>query len=430
MQLCVLVLTQDMGKGELYDSPLSHYLAVRGIDAPSKSFRGPMSYTPILGRMLWIVRLIMLEIAVPAREWPEIGLKPKEAIASVPDRVRTMRQQHLCEGSWSPASSILSQLAMGKKYNKMHQSPANIHWSEDEQTIYYGGEPVHLSRIQTMYQRLASRLQALIQSLTFDSQVPAIDLGSIIDSMAWSSEFRRSEYSFITHIKNREQTDVGWEYLYAVAQKGEGGWRLFKDGGRWNDSQKRAYLREEGRFLRTLIVAMHISGGQPARGPEIGSIKVSNSVYSARNLYVINGRMCFLTMYDKARKRRGNTDYIVRFLPDDISQVLAQYLVYVRPFARALDQRESEYLFADTHGPWAGEQLTAALVQASRQHLGVRVTTRGWRHIAIGIAVRRLMRASKTWEKEGEEEEEGDGFAEGDDQEEVELNTFRHIIVR
>ena len=176
---------------------------------------------------------------------------------------------------------------------------------------------------------------------------------------------------------------------------------------------------------------MHISRGQPARGLEIGSIKVSNSVYSARNLYVINGRMCFLTMYDKAWKRRGNMDYIVRFLPDDISQVLAQYLVYVRPFARALDQRESEYLFADIHGPWAGEQLTAALVQASRQHLGVWVTTQGWRHIAIRIAVWQLMRASKTWEKEGEGGEgEEEDFAEGDDQEEVELNTFRHIMVR
>jgi hypothetical protein len=125
----------------------------------------------------------MLEIAVPAREWPELGLKPKEAIVSVPDRVQTIQQQHLCEGSWSPASSILSQLAMGKKYNKIHQSPANIHWSEDEQTIYYKGEPVHLGRIETMYQRLASRLQALMQSLTFDSQVPAIDFSSIIDSI-------------------------------------------------------------------------------------------------------------------------------------------------------------------------------------------------------------------------------------------------------
>jgi hypothetical protein len=52
MQLCILVLMQDIGKGELYDSLLLYYLAVRGIDVPSKSFRGPISYTPILGRML------------------------------------------------------------------------------------------------------------------------------------------------------------------------------------------------------------------------------------------------------------------------------------------------------------------------------------------------------------------------------------------
>jgi hypothetical protein len=41
------------------------------------------------------------------------------------------------------------------------------------------------------------------------------------------------------------------------------------------------------------------------------------------------------------------------------------------------------------------------------------------------------MRASKTWEKECEDAEEGvDEFAEGDDEEELELDTFRHIIVR
>jgi len=41
------------------------------------------------------------------------------------------------------------------------------------------------------------------------------------------------------------------------------------------------------------------------------------------------------------------------------------------------------------------------------------------------------MQASKTWEKEYEDAEEGvDEFAEGDDEEELELDTFRHIIVR
>jgi hypothetical protein len=95
------------------------------------------------------------------------------------------------------------------------------------------------------------------------------------------------------------------------------------------------------------MVVMHVSGGQPARGPEIRSIKVSNSVYSACNLYVINRRVCFLTMYDKARKQQGNTKYIIRCLPDEVSQVLVQYLVYVQPFAHALDQQELAYLFVD-----------------------------------------------------------------------------------
>ncbi len=149
---------------------------------------------------------------------------------------------------------------------------------------------------------------------------------------------------------------------------------------------------------------------------------------------MINGRMCFITMYDKARKRRGNTEYIVRCLPDELSQVLVQYLVYVSPFARALplDRRESEYLFGDMRGPWAGEELCQALSRITAKHLGVRLTVSAWRHVAIGIATRHLMRASRTWERDeaGDEEEGEDVFAEGDDEEELALDTFRHVMIR
>jgi hypothetical protein len=133
-------------------------------------------------------------------------------------------------------------------------------------------------------------------------------------------------------------------------------------------------------------------------------------------------------MYDKTRKRRGNTDYIIRCLPDDISQILAQYLVYVRPFARALDQRESEYLFGDERGPWAGEELSREMAKATSKHLGTRLTVSGWRQVAIGIAVRHLSKASETWEKDKDDDD--DVFAEGDDDEELQLNTFRHILIR
>ena len=93
--------------------------------------------------------------------------------------------------------------------------------------------------------------------------------------------------------------------------------------------------------------------------------------------------------------------------------------MYVRPFARALplDHRESEYLFGDMRGPWAGEELSQQLSQQTQKHLGVRLTVSGWRHVAIGIATRHLMRASRTWEKDSEDDTEDgeEGFAKGDD---------------
>ena len=179
------------------------------------------------------------------------------------------------------------------------------------------------------------------------------------------------------------------------------------------------------------MVIIYITSGQPARGPELGSVKVSNSVYSARNIYVINGRVCFLTMYDKARKRRGNTDYIIRCLPNQVSQIVVEYLVYVRPFAQVLDRRGSAYLFGDIQGPWAGEELSRELAKESSRHLGVRLTVASYRHVAIGIAVRKLERASRTWEKDGDDDEEGgDEFAHGENEGELELDTFRHIMVR
>lgn len=112
-----------------------------------------------------------------------------------------------------------------------------------------------------------------------------------------------------------------------------------------------------------------------------------------------------------------------------------QYLVYVRPFARALplDRRETEYLFGDMRGPWAGQELTEALSRATEKHLGVRLTVSRWRHVAIGIATQHLTRASRTWGNDNEDNvdaEDGmDDFAEGDDQEELELDTFRHIMI-
>ena len=103
----------------------------------------------------------------------------------------------MCEASFSPTSSILSQLAMDKRFNQLYESPSNIHWSEDEQTIYYLGQPVHLDKIRIMCEGLIQERQVLLNDLAFQTPIPKVDLNGIIDSMTWSQEFRQDDYSFI-----------------------------------------------------------------------------------------------------------------------------------------------------------------------------------------------------------------------------------------
>ena len=49
MHLCMLVVLQDTSRIQLYELPIIHYLAVRGV-----ALRAPFIYTKFLGRALWI----------------------------------------------------------------------------------------------------------------------------------------------------------------------------------------------------------------------------------------------------------------------------------------------------------------------------------------------------------------------------------------
>ena len=61
----------------------------------------------------------------------------------------------------------------------------------------------------------------------------------------------------------------------------------------------------------------------------------------------------------------------------------------------------------------------------------MRLTVLGWQHIAIRIATQHLMQASKMWEKDNEDvADRVEEFVEGDDEEELELDTFQHIIIQ
>jgi hypothetical protein len=81
--------------------------------------------------------------------------------------------------------------------------------------------------------------------------------------MAWSSEFRKSEYSFINCIKNNESSRVGHSFLLRRARKIKGKGQMIDNSSkqtRWIERTKQLYLTRETRFLQKLMVLLHITG--------------------------------------------------------------------------------------------------------------------------------------------------------------------------
>ena len=261
-----------------------------------------------------MIQLIALEIAVLERLQPILGLLRKAEILSIQEYIYKFRLAHLVEGSFSPASSILTQLAKGQKDNRLYHSLANIHWSEDKDIIYYTGLPVELSKIGAIGRSMTQELMQLIDLLVFKQELPIVELSKVVDSIVQTQQFRRSNYNFIKY-RDNQYLDVKYLYNLAQACLATGDLQILKQTENrelaWIDYRKHWYLTIERQFLCKLIVLVYITARQPSYRPELGSIKVYNSQYSTRNIMVLNSRVAIITIYNKARKRRGNTKYIL-----------------------------------------------------------------------------------------------------------------------
>jgi hypothetical protein len=141
----------------------------------------------------------------------------------------------------------------------------------------------------------------------------------------------------------------------------------------WRPQEVRQHLRHIQRFLELLSLAVHIAGGQPARGPELLSVRWRNGLLQDRNLYVIDGQVAVITRYHKTQSQWDKPKVVVRFLPEAVEQLVTAYLLYVRPLqvmlqsalGKPLSTSVTDYLWADEQGPWETEHLTRTMTLES-----------------------------------------------------------------
>ena len=110
----------------------------------------------------------------------------------------------------------------------------------------------------------------------------------------------------------------------------------------WKREKVIEWLKHCKALLEMLVVLCHLLGGQPARSTEISTIRWANSAAEQRGAYWAYDRLMLLTIYSKIR---GNTakdniisrysqfiiELIWRFLPNELSMLMAEYIAIVRP---------------------------------------------------------------------------------------------------
>lgn len=98
----------------------------------------------------------------------------------------------------------------------------------------------------------------------------------------------------------------------------------------------RKYRKKVDAFLEGLLLLIHITSGQPARGSEITSLQHTNSTFH-RNMFIEHGLVALVTSYHKGYTCTGSTKIIHRYLPKEVSELVVYYMWMVLPFLRELD---------------------------------------------------------------------------------------------
>ncbi|KAI0997534.1 hypothetical protein K3495_g10655 [Podosphaera aphanis] len=199
----------------------------------------------------------------------------------------------------------------------------------------------------------------------------------------------------------------------------------------WRKDAVKTYMQSVKRVKEQMLVLIHITGGQPARGTEILSVLHRNSMDNCgtRGIFVENGLVSIVTGYHETFGPSGKGKVVHRYLPKEVSELLVYYLWLVQPFVNILqmpekvggnkdiagilhEDYESDESISDEEiegknnevahqndrdfdaeekstsnpdGFWNTDRIKRCLHKESLARLGVKVGVSAWRHICIAI---------------------------------------------
>lgn len=366
----------------LYDSVLLSYLAGRGL-AEDGSWREPTGMTSLMSAVTHVARLmIYLDVRAHADVNGHFGR-----------HLHARVQGWMVNSSRGPMAELLSWRLYASAVAAATVPPAWTSWSADGQTVVFKHVELHLDDWRRLIRsQLADAGRILNNDLLLGSGRPGLTPGRLKDVMTET----RPGFSFVADRRNTISPD--WLIRQTQVR------RLLTEGA-WSGAAVSRYLGAATDFLEKMLLLVHLTGGLPARAPEIISLQHCNGE-GRRNVFIHDGQVLLLTGYHKTLYAAGSR-LVARFLPAAVGELLTTYLAVVLPFVRHLQTVEQRpvvrsWLWAmQKDGPWRADRLSEVMERETGLHLGQAFGVASWRHMAIAIDRRHL----RGWFVEEEEED-------------------------
>jgi hypothetical protein len=382
-ELSVTFCTARITEGQPGKNPLLYFSGILSFSPDAQTFLPAKRFTTHLSALIYVQRLLFLELALPHRAYPHIGIARQSQMGQH-ERLKTIRLRFTTKGCPSALEEMQSLWNFSRVTRRTEEPSFYLHWSDDGQVVSYGGRfSLTMARYRGLAGYFVGKAEALCDSLMFDVR-PDINLASLKDEMVNACY----GHSFVQDAQN----GLADAYLQLyTTRRGN----LFRSG-RWDWRAVAKYEKQADALAEMLAGGLHTACGQLPRGTELLGLECSNGWTTRRGIYAWKGSLMYVIRHHKTKRSTNREFNVVRFLPVQLGHSMYKYLVYIRPFLDML-QRErapsrlvepSPLLFRGGNAlekPWPSARLTAILKKATGEAWGQPVTSRLFRQLSIGI---------------------------------------------
>jgi hypothetical protein len=399
LEFCISLLDHDL-RGSLFESVVVGFLAVLGIDRNKDNFREAYSYGPTLSGFIKIGQMLVIQKAVEAAGNGDVDYPS--------DLLDEMRDRFMTHGTRSPFSWANRLRMYAKKVRDSTTSLGYIDWSNDGETVSYK-DVVNLSvaAFKKFVADQVAQAQKLLEGLLLlhpSEQLHKLGVGIKMHQLVDNAVEGSRGYSFLQHPDNLKGA-LPDKRNWLLRRVLHNDWLQdeFIEEGRapqvlWKTRRVEEYMQQVDAFLERLLLLVHLTSGQPARGTELLTLRYENTLHGHhRSVFIDNGMVSTVTSYHKGYSVTGSTSIIHRYLPTQVGELVVYYLWLILPFWQKLDllalhrkEPPSPFLWPKGQGSWDSSRLSLILKKQFAAGLGQPMNIPIYRHLAIAISRKHL----------------------------------------